>query len=178
MPGTCHYNHDFTSMAPNGLNASVLASLLHQTQTLLKVESSKRSLNVDSPAFTPTPKNAAVQPAKVGISPKTVAAATFTPRGSGKRLKKSYLRKRTDKVSGSVTPAAQSHSKEPSAEFIPQQAFQQAQFQEFVPGQSFLTSPQVCLEVLVSRRQSLKTNSWRRSSPICLSRSLHSTTPF
>ncbi|KAF2162145.1 hypothetical protein M409DRAFT_69355 [Zasmidium cellare ATCC 36951] len=65
--GTCHYNHDFTSMAPNGLNAS------------------KRSLNVDSPAFTPTPKNATVQPAKVGISPKTVAAATFTPRGSGKR---------------------------------------------------------------------------------------------
>lgn len=48
---------------------------------LLNFESSKRSLNVDSPAFTPTPK--IVQPAKVGISPKAVAAATFTPRGSG-----------------------------------------------------------------------------------------------
>lgn len=51
----------------------------------LRVCSPKKSLNVESPSFTPnfTPKTAAAQPAKIGISPKAVAAATFTPRGSG-----------------------------------------------------------------------------------------------
>lgn len=144
--GTCHYNHDFGSVAPNGLNASVSFGVLSSEHTKLNLSSSnKRSLNVDSPAFTPTPKNATTLPAKIGISPKAAAAATFTPRGSGKIPLPSYG-SYSDRGGGegSVTPATNSHSKEPSGDFIPQQAFQAAQqFQEFVPGQSFLTSPQV-----------------------------------
>lgn len=71
-------------MAPNGLNASVHIGLLPSKLTTLKNNSSKRSLNVDSPSFTPTAKNATPIPAaKIGISPKAAAAATFTPRGSG-----------------------------------------------------------------------------------------------
>ncbi|KAK5132366.1 hypothetical protein LTR08_009137 [Meristemomyces frigidus] len=84
----------------------------------------KRTLNVESPAFTPifTPKTTHAQPVKLGISPKAAAAATFTPRGSGPG-----------------TPAAVSHSKASSGEFFPQQAFQVSQqFSEFVPGQSFM----------------------------------------
>ncbi|WPH03530.1 PAB-dependent poly(A)-specific ribonuclease subunit pan3 [Acrodontium crateriforme] len=101
--GTCNYNHDFGSMAPNGGGTFA-----------------KKSLNVDSPSFTPKSPNAV--PAKViGISPKAAAAATFTPRGSG-----------------AATPATKSHSKEPSAEFIPQAFQTTTQFNEFVPGQSFL----------------------------------------
>ncbi|KAK3670971.1 PAB-dependent poly(A)-specific ribonuclease subunit 3 [Recurvomyces mirabilis] len=90
----------------------------------------KKSLNVESPAFTPnlTPQNAKALPAKsLGLSPKVAAAATFTPRGSG-----------------SVTPATISHSKHTSDEFIPQNAFQpQQHFNEFVPGQNFVPQPQL-----------------------------------
>ncbi|KAI6916209.1 hypothetical protein KC341_g19115, partial [Hortaea werneckii] len=52
--GTCNFNHDFSSIASNGLNVQ------------------KKSLNVESPSFTPnfTPKTAAAQPARLGISPK------------------------------------------------------------------------------------------------------------
>ncbi|SMR46082.1 unnamed protein product [Zymoseptoria tritici ST99CH_3D1] len=116
--GTCHYNHDFTSMPPNGLSAL------------------KKSLNVESPAFTPKSPN--VQPAKtVLMSPKAAIAATFTPRGSG-----------------TVTPAPYSHSKEPSNEFVPSQGLQPAaQFQEFVPGQSFLASPQLEPESVAIQQQ-------------------------
>ncbi|KAI7515213.1 hypothetical protein KC331_g22494, partial [Hortaea werneckii] len=112
--GTCNFNHDFSSLASNGLNVQ------------------KKSLNVESPSFTPnfTPKTAAAQPARLGISPKAAAAATFTPRGSG-----------------SVTPAGMSHSKESSGELFSQQPFQPSQqFSEFVPGQSFLPQQQAPLE--------------------------------
>ncbi|KAI7282375.1 PAB-dependent poly(A)-specific ribonuclease subunit pan3 [Hortaea werneckii] len=112
--GTCNFNHDFSSLASNGLNVQ------------------KKSLNVESPSFTPnfTPKTVAAQPARLGISPKAAAAATFTPRGSG-----------------SVTPAGMSHSKESSGEIFPQQQFQPSQqFSEFVPGQSFLPQQQAPLE--------------------------------
>ncbi|CAK4030109.1 related to PAB-dependent poly(A)-specific ribonuclease subunit pan3 [Lecanosticta acicola] len=107
--GTCNYNHDFgNSMALNGAN-----------------NISKKSLNVDSPAF--TPKIGHAQLAKVGISPKAAAAAAFTPRGSG-----------------SVTPATNTHSKDPSADFSPSPAFQPTQqaFQEFFPSQPYLGSQQ------------------------------------
>ncbi|KAI5367869.1 Putative protein kinase-like domain superfamily, PAN2-PAN3 deadenylation complex subunit PAN3 [Septoria linicola] len=87
---------------------------------------SQRALNVQSPAFTPT--LAQTKPAKqIGISPKAAAAATFTPRGSG-----------------SVTPATTLHSKQLSAEFIPQQSFQQVPpMMEFVPGQQFMQPPTI-----------------------------------
>jgi PAB-dependent poly(A)-specific ribonuclease subunit 3 len=42
-----------------------------------------------------------------------------------------------------VTPAAASHSKEPSSDFIPQAFPQAQQFQEFVPGQTFLANTSV-----------------------------------
>ncbi|TKA23804.1 hypothetical protein B0A50_07086 [Salinomyces thailandicus] len=112
--GTCNFNHDFSLMASNGLG------------------NSKKSLNVDSPSFTPafTPKTAAAQPVRLGISPKAAAAATFTPRGSG-----------------TVTPAGIGHSKEPSGEFFPQQTLQTPQqFNEFVPGQHFLPQQQTPTE--------------------------------
>ncbi|KXT06581.1 hypothetical protein AC578_8586 [Pseudocercospora eumusae] len=110
LEGTCNYNHDFSSGASNGLN-----------------NASKKSLSVESPAFTPKTTNA-VPVKNIGISPKAAGVAPFTPRGSG-----------------AATPAAPSHSKEPSLEFYPQHAFQQGgQYQEFVPGQqSFLSSPQL-----------------------------------
>ncbi|EME86281.1 uncharacterized protein MYCFIDRAFT_40108 [Pseudocercospora fijiensis CIRAD86] len=44
--------------------------------------SSKKSLSVESPAFTPKTTNA-VPVKNIGISPKAVGAPTFTPRGSG-----------------------------------------------------------------------------------------------
>lgn len=70
-------------MAPNGLiNAFVVPGSSLAKDVLLSSDSSKRSLNVESPAF--TPKIGHAQPVKIGISPKAVAAATFTPRGSGK----------------------------------------------------------------------------------------------
>lgn len=79
--GTCSYNHDFgNSMALNGLNNASVYSVSRQI-AMLNNGSSKKSLNVDSPAFTPKTSNA--QLAKIGISPKAAAAATFTPRGSG-----------------------------------------------------------------------------------------------
>ncbi|KAK5116412.1 hypothetical protein LTR62_007959 [Meristemomyces frigidus] len=90
----------------------------------------KKSLNVESPAFTPnfTPPTTKVLPVKsLGLSPRAAGAATFTPRGSG-----------------SVTPAGTSHSKHISEEFIPQNSFQpQPHFHEFVPGQNFVQQPQV-----------------------------------
>jgi len=47
-------------------------------------------------------------------------------------------------LSGTVTPAAISHSKQLSEEFVPQQFFPpQQQFSEFVPGQSFVPQQQV-----------------------------------
>ncbi|KAK3679109.1 PAB-dependent poly(A)-specific ribonuclease subunit 3 [Vermiconidia calcicola] len=115
--GTCNYNHDFSALTANGLNAQ------------------KKTLNVESPAFTPafTPKGMSAQPAKMGISPKAAAAAAFTPRGSG-----------------SVTPARNSHSKEPSAEFVPQQVLQAPQqFTEFVPGQSFVPQQQMDVQTSI-----------------------------
>ena len=81
--GSCHYNHDFASMASNGLSNSFVNSYqpLAQDVLLSSNNSLKRSLNVESPAF--TPKMATAQPVKFGISPKAAASATFTPRGSG-----------------------------------------------------------------------------------------------
>ncbi|KAF2764489.1 hypothetical protein EJ03DRAFT_26451 [Teratosphaeria nubilosa] len=109
--GTCNYNHDFSgAFQANGL--------------------SKKSLNVDSPSFTPTftPKMGNAQPVvkSLGLSPKAAAAASFTPRGSG-----------------AATPAGASHVKVPSGEFVPGQAFPPQQFQEFTPGQNFLPQPQL-----------------------------------
>jgi len=122
--GTCGYNHDFGSMAPNGFNgASGLPAIGYAVDAMLSQDLSKRALNVESPAFTPKTSN--VQPARLGISPKAVTAAAFTPRGSG-----------------TVTPLVGSHAKEPSIEFYPQTSAQQT-FQEFVPGSSFLSSPQM-----------------------------------
>ncbi|KAF2485613.1 hypothetical protein BDY17DRAFT_108439 [Neohortaea acidophila] len=92
----------------------------------------KKALNIDSPAFTPTfsPTIPSVQLSKLGISPKAASAAVFTPKGSG-----------------AVTPATKSHSKESSGEFIPQQTFQPTpQFNEFVPGQSFIQQQQTQLD--------------------------------
>ncbi|TKA70955.1 hypothetical protein B0A55_07380 [Friedmanniomyces simplex] len=110
--GTCHYNHDFGSIQTNGLSVP------------------KKSLNVESPSFTPnfTPKPANALPVKgTGLSPKAAGAAAFTPRGSG-----------------TVTPAGISHSKQLSEEFVPQHFFQpQQQFSEFVPGQSFVPQQQM-----------------------------------
>ncbi|KXT09049.1 hypothetical protein AC579_4716 [Pseudocercospora musae] len=110
LEGTCNYNHDFGSGASNGLH-----------------NASKKSLSVESPAFTPKTRTA-VPVKNIGISPKAAGVAPFTPRGSG-----------------AATPAAPSHSKEPSLEFYPQHAFQHGgQYQEFVPGQqTFLSSPQL-----------------------------------
>ncbi|KAK4632546.1 PAN2-PAN3 deadenylation complex subunit PAN3 [Fulvia fulva] len=124
LEGTCNYNHDFGSGAPNGLNVP------------------KKSLNVESPSFTPKPMN--VQPAKIGISPKAASAAAFTPRGSGKALCGDVKIMLTYCTTGSVTPAAASHSKEHSGDFNPQMTFQPSQqFQEFILSQSFLASSQV-----------------------------------
>ena len=140
--GTCNYNHDFgNSMALNGLNNASVYPFSHQT-AMLNNGSSKKSLNVDSPAFTPKTSNA--QLAKIGISPKAAAAATFTPRGSGMPLHRPPRDVLTDVYLGSVTPAANAHSKDHSGDFSPPQIFQPAQqtFQEFFPGQSFLGSQQ------------------------------------
>lgn len=55
---------------------------------MLNPASAKKSLTVDSPAF--TPKSGNVQPVKnLGISPKAATAATFTPRGSGECIAES-----------------------------------------------------------------------------------------
>ncbi|KAK0924772.1 PAB-dependent poly(A)-specific ribonuclease subunit 3 [Friedmanniomyces endolithicus] len=90
----------------------------------------KKLLNVESPSFTPnfTPKPANALPVKgIALSPKAAGAPAFTPRGSG-----------------TVTPAAISHSKQLSEEFVPQQFFPpQQQFSEFVPGQSFVPQQQI-----------------------------------
>ena len=55
---------------------------------MLNMGSPKKSLNVESPSFTPTftPQSGNAQPAKMGISPKAATAAAFTPRGSGTSL--------------------------------------------------------------------------------------------
>ncbi|KAF2726055.1 hypothetical protein K431DRAFT_214020 [Polychaeton citri CBS 116435] len=73
--GTCNYSHDHGQLrASNGLT----------------VPKTAKSLNVESPSF--TPKTTAAQPAQpqtqkaLGISPKAAAAATFTPRGSGSQI--------------------------------------------------------------------------------------------
>lgn len=53
------------------------------TEHMLTMSRAKKSLNVESPAFTPKPGT--VQIAKgMSLSPKAVSAATFTPRGSGR----------------------------------------------------------------------------------------------
>ncbi|KAK3109848.1 PAB-dependent poly(A)-specific ribonuclease subunit 3, partial [Teratosphaeriaceae sp. CCFEE 6253] len=110
--GTCHYSHDFGSMQGTGLTVP------------------KKSLNVESPSFTPnfTPNPAKALPVKsLGLSPKAAGAAAFTPRGSG-----------------TVTPAGITHSKHASEEFVPQHVFQpQQQFNEFVPGQNFIPQQQI-----------------------------------
>ncbi|KAK5740939.1 PAB-dependent poly(A)-specific ribonuclease subunit 3 [Elasticomyces elasticus] len=123
--GTCHYNHDFGSMQ-------------QQQQQNNGLTVPKKSLNVDSPSFTPnfTPKPANALPAMVkgiALSPKSAGAAAFTPKGSG-----------------TVTPAASmvGHSKQASDDFMPQHFFQpqqqqQQQFSEFVPGQSFVPQQQM-----------------------------------
>ncbi|KAK5726803.1 PAB-dependent poly(A)-specific ribonuclease subunit 3 [Elasticomyces elasticus] len=121
--GTCHYNHDFGSMQ-------------QQQQQNNGLTVPKKSLNVESPSFTPnfTPKPANALPAMVkgiALSPKSAGAAAFTPKGS-------------------VTPAASmvGHSKQASEDFMPQHFFQpqqqqQQQFSEFVPGQSFVPQQQM-----------------------------------
>ncbi|QIW96156.1 hypothetical protein AMS68_001674 [Peltaster fructicola] len=91
--------------------------------------STKKSFNVESPAF--TPKSPSLQVAEVqtnrlaGISAGSAAAASFTPRGSG-----------------TVTPAASSQTKLPSNDFVSQTFQPQQAFQEFVP-QNFVASSQL-----------------------------------
>jgi hypothetical protein len=85
--GTCSYNHDFGGgvFQTNGLS-TLVPPLTSGYLYILSNCSSKKSLNVDSPSFTPnyTPKPANALPAKsLGLSPKAAAAASFTPRGSG-----------------------------------------------------------------------------------------------
>lgn len=126
-------------MAP-AIRQSILSSFRASSLTDSR---SNRALNVQSPAFTPTLAHA--RPAKpIGISPKAAAAATFTPRGAGKRPRGPEHHRRGSSLTGSSTPVAPAHGKHPSAEFVPQQSFQQVSpMIEFVPGQQFVPSSSV-----------------------------------
>lgn len=129
--------------------------------------SSQRALNVQSPAFTPTLAHA--KPVKqMGISPKAVAAAAFTPRGSGKRSSRPGHHRRGSSLTGSVTPAAPLHSKQLSEEFIPQQPFQQIQqISEFVPGPDFVPGQDFLSGQQFMGVPSVSCNTrWRRNSTV------------
>ena len=68
--------------------------------------SPKKSLNVESPAFTPnfTANTANVPSKRMGLSPRAAAAATFTPRGSGESSNTTLLLRKFRKADSMKAP--------------------------------------------------------------------------